>query len=201
MVTNTRRNLLKAGTALGATGLAGLPAAANAQATWNNQPEKGARLRVLRWSRFVQGDIDAYMANVKKFTEKTGIEVRVDNEGWEDVRPKAAVAANVGSGPDIILSTNDDANMYPDKLLNVTDLCEYLGKKYGGWYPSVEQYLRPDGKRWIGVGLGAAGGTMVYRESQVKAAGFDSFPKDTDGFLRMMKALKEKGTPGGMALG
>ena len=35
----------------------------------------------------------------------------------------------------------------------------------------------------------------------LKAAGFNSFPKDTDGFLRMFKALKEKGTPGGMALG
>ena len=44
------------------------------------KPEKGAKLRVLRWSRFVQGDIDAYMVNVKKFTEKTGVEVRVDNE-------------------------------------------------------------------------------------------------------------------------
>ena len=54
------------------------------------KPEKDAKLRVLRWSRFVQGDIDAYMVNVKKFTEKTGVEVRVDNEGWEDVRPKAA---------------------------------------------------------------------------------------------------------------
>ena len=51
------------------------------------KPEKGAKLRVLRWSRFVQGDIDTYMVNVKKFSEKTGIEVRVDNEGWEDVRP------------------------------------------------------------------------------------------------------------------
>ncbi|MDQ6881493.1 MAG: carbohydrate ABC transporter substrate-binding protein, partial [Pseudomonadota bacterium] len=61
------------------------------------KPEKGAKLRVLRWSRFVQGDIDAYMVNVKKFTDKTGIEVRVDNEGWEDVRPKAAVAANTGA--------------------------------------------------------------------------------------------------------
>ena len=71
MVQNTRRNLLKAGTALGATGLVGIPAA-HAQ-TWNNQPEKGASLRVLRWSRFVQGDIDTYMANVKKFTEKYGI--------------------------------------------------------------------------------------------------------------------------------
>ena len=101
------------------------------------KPEKDAKLRVLRWSRFVQGDIDAYMINVKKFTEKTGIEVRVDNEGWEDVRPKAAVAANTGAGPDIILSTNDDANLYPDKLLDVTDLAEYIGKKYGGWYPAA----------------------------------------------------------------
>jgi multiple sugar transport system substrate-binding protein len=169
--------------------------------TLNLKPEKDAKLRVLRWSRFVQGDIDAYMANVKKFTDKTGIEVRVDNEGWEDVRPKAAVAANTGAGPDIILSTNDDANLYPEKLVDVTDLCDYLGKKYGGWYPAGEAYLKPDGKRWIGVPLGCAGSMMVYRESQVKAAGFDAFPKDTDNFLRMFKALKDKGTPGGMALG
>jgi multiple sugar transport system substrate-binding protein len=165
------------------------------------KPEKDAKLRVLRWSRFVQGDIDAYMANVKKFTEKTGVEVRVDNEGWEDVRPKAAVAANTGAGPDIILSTNDDANLYPEKLVDVTDLCDYLGKKYGGWYPSCEAYLKPDGKKWIAVPLGSAGGMQVYRESMLKAAGFDTFPKDMDGFLRMYKALKEKGTPGGMALG
>src|SRR4051812_34190807 len=155
-----------------------------AHAQWNNQPEKGAKLRVLRWKRFVQGDEDAYMANVKKFTEKTGIEVRVDNEGWEDVRPKAAVAANTGAGPDIILATNDDANLYPEKLVDVTDLCEYLGKKYGGWYPAGEAYLKPDGKKWIGVPLGCAGAMMVYRESMLKAAGIDSFPKDTDGFLR-----------------
>jgi multiple sugar transport system substrate-binding protein len=167
----------------------------------NFKPERGAKLRVLRWSRFVQGDIDAYMVNVKRFTEKTGIEVRVDNEGWEDVRPKAAVAANTGAGPDIILSTNDDANLYPDKLLDVTDLCEYLGKKYGGWYPACEAFLRPDGKKWIGVALGATGSLVVYRESQMKAAGFETMPKDTDGFLKLYKALAAKGTPGGMALG
>src|SRR5499427_787625 len=165
------------------------------------KPEKDAKLRVLRWSRFVQGDIDAYMVNVKKFSDKTGIEVRVDNEGWEDVRPKAAVAANTGAGPDIILSTNDDADLYPDKLVDVTDLCDYLAKKYGGWYPSCEAYLKPDGKRWIGVPLGSAGSMQVYRESMLKAAGINSFPKDTDGFLAMYKALHEKGTPGGMALG
>jgi multiple sugar transport system substrate-binding protein len=197
---NRRKFLKKTSAAAGAAALPMLwTGTANAQ--WANQPEKGAKLRVLRWSRFVQGDIDAYMANVKKFTEKTGIEVRVDNEGWEDVRPKAAVAANTGAGPDIILSTNDDANLYPDKLLDVTDLCTYLGKKYGGWFPACEAFNRPDGKRWIAVPLGAAGSMMVYRSSVLKSAGFETFPKNTDDFLKMFKAVKEKGMPGGMALG
>jgi multiple sugar transport system substrate-binding protein len=173
----------------------------DASAQWTGAPEKGAKLRVLRWSRFVQGDIDLYMVNVKKFSEKYGVEVRVDSEGWEDVRPKAAVAANTGAGPDIILSTNDDANLYPDKLLDVTDVATYLGKKYGGWYPVCDPYLRPDGKKWIGVPLGVAGVCLVYRESHVKAAGFNEFPRDTDGFLKLCKALKEKGTLPGFALG
>ncbi len=189
---------IAAGSALGAAGI--FAPAVHAQSL-SFKPEKGAKLRVLRWSRFVQGDIDQYMKNVAAFTAKTGVEVRVDNEGWEDVRPKAAVAANTGAGPDIILSTNDDANLYPEKLVDVSDVCDYLGKKYGGWYPVTEPYLKPDGKHWIGVPLGVAGVCMVYRQSHVKAAGFDTFPKDTDGFLRLCKALKEKGTPPGFALG
>jgi len=200
MSDNRRKFLKKASAGAAAVSLPMLwPGVAHAQ--WNNQPEKGAKLRVLRWKRFVQGDEDAYMANVKKFSEKYGIDVRVDNEGWEDVRPKAAVAANTGGGPDIILSTNDDANLYPDKLLDMTDLAEYLGKKYGGWFPAGQAYNRPDGKKWIALPLGAAGSMMVYRQSMVKAAGFDQFPKGTDDFLKLFKALKEKGTPGGMALG
>ena len=90
---NRRKFLKKTSAAAGAAALPILwPSTASAQ--WSNQPEKGAKLRVLRWKRFVQGDEDQYMANVKNFTAQYGIEVRVDNEGWEDVRPKAAVAAN-----------------------------------------------------------------------------------------------------------
>ena len=195
----TRRQFNQAVAATSATGP--LFWVKDASAQWSSVPEKGARLRVLRWSRFVQGDIDQYMKNVAAFSAKYGVEVRVDNEGWEDVRPKAAVAANTGAGPDIILSTNDDANLYPEKLLDVTDVCDYLAKKYGGFYPVCEQYLKPDGKRWIGVPLGVAGVCLVYRESHVKAAGFDKFPRDTDGLLKLAKAMKEKGTPCGFALG
>lgn len=182
---------------LSATGDLVFPGGASAQSF---TPEKGATLRVLRWKRFVQGDEDLWVANTKKFTEKTGVEVKIDNESWEDVRPKAAVAANIGSGPDIIIGWYDDPHQYPDKLVDLTDLAEGLGSKLGGWYPVCENYGKRDG-RWIALPLGAAANCLVYRESWVKEAGFDSFPKDTDGFLKLCQALKKNGHPPGFALG
>jgi multiple sugar transport system substrate-binding protein len=206
-VTDTnRRDFLKAAAAVvaGAAGggLAGDPAQAQAPRVpaLDLEPERGARLRVLRWKRFVQGDEDLWMKNTEKFVNATGIQVRVDNENWEDVRPKAAVAANVGSGPDIIVGFFDDPHLYPDKLVDLTDLANYLGAKYGGWYDTCIRYATKDG-RWIGLPLGSAGIALVYRQSHVKAAGFSRVPRDTGGFLKLCRALKAKGTPPGFALG
>ncbi|HEY2627727.1 MAG TPA: extracellular solute-binding protein, partial [Usitatibacter sp.] len=199
----SRRDFLKTSAgaaAAGTLGLGGATIATDAYAEGKWVPEKGAKLRVLRWKRFVQGDEDVWASNTKKFTEKTGIEVRVDAEGWEDVRPKAAVAANVGNGPDIIISTNEDAHLYPEKLVDVSDVCNYLGGKYGGWYPVAKEYCTDKGK-WVAVPMGVAGACLTHRVSQLKAAGFDTFPKDNAGFLKMCQALKAKGTPVGFALG
>ena len=196
----TRRRFLQASALAGATlGAPNLARNAAAQEL-SFKPEPGAKLRVLRWKRFVQGDEDQWMANTRAFAEKTGVAVTVDNENWEDLRPKAAVAANVGSGPDIILSTNDDSHQYPDKLLEIGDLCEYLGRKYGPWYPSALAYGKSGG-RWIALPLGSGGNCMNYRTSHLNAAGFKEFPKDTGGFLKLCKALKKNGTPPGFALG
>ena len=199
-----RRDFLKATAGVAAGGALGTGSAlftAEAQAQqYKVTPEKGAKLRVLRWKRFVQGDEDTWAANTKKFAEASGVEVRIDAEGWEDVRPKAAVAANVGSGPDIIIGTYEDAHQYPDKLVDVTDLANYLGGKYGGWYPVGKTYCTNKNK-WVAIPMGAAGACLVHRISAMKAAGFDTFPKDLPGFLKLCKALKEKNTPAGMALG
>src|SRR5688572_30167550 len=125
---------------LAAAGALGIPPRAFAQGMPTYTPEDGASLRLLRWVPFVAGEEEAWNANTRAFTEATGVEVRIDQESWEDVRPKAAVAANVGSGPDMVMSWFDDAHQYPDKLLDVTDLATALGEAYGGWYPGVEGY-------------------------------------------------------------
>jgi multiple sugar transport system substrate-binding protein len=192
----TRRDVIKAGAAAAASSL--LPQA-HAQ-TWSSQVEKGASLRVMRWKRFVEGDETLWMQNTKKFSDQFKVEVRTDSESFDDIRPKAAVSANVGRGPDIILGWFDDAHLYPEKLLPVTDVAEYLGKKYGGWYPVCRDYgMR--GKEWIALPIGANGGAMVYRISHMKAAGFDKFPETTGDYLKFAKAMKAKGTPVAHALG
>lgn len=197
----TRREFLASSAALAAaSAIAPRAFAQGAPGGLLHTPEKDAKLRVLRWKRFVQGDEDMWTANTKKFTQLTGVEVRVDNEGWEDVRPKAAVAANVGSGPDIIIGWFDDPQQYPDKLNDISDIADLLGKKHGGWYDVCKRYGMRDGK-WIGMPLGIVGNALVYRESHMKAAGFDAMPKDTAGFLKLCQALKAKNTPCGFALG
>jgi multiple sugar transport system substrate-binding protein len=196
----SRRRFLQASAAAGAAIGAPMLARESHAQELSFKPEPGAKLRVLRWKRFVQGDEDQWLANSRKFTEKTGVPVTVESENWEDLRPKAAVAASVGSGPDIIIGTNDDAHQYSDKLSDVSDVADYLGRKYGGWYDLARQY-GTDGNRWIGIPMGAGASAIVYRDSHVKAAGFNGIPRDTDGFLKLCQALKAKGTPAGMALG
>jgi ABC-type glycerol-3-phosphate transport system substrate-binding protein len=97
------------------------------------EPEKGAQLKVLRWKRFVQGDEDAWLANTRKFTDKTGVDVLVESVNSEDLRPKGAMSASVGAGPDIMMGPPDMPQLYPDKCVDLSDLAEYLGQKYGGW--------------------------------------------------------------------
>ena len=164
------------------------------------QPEKGAKLQFLRWKRFVQGDEDVWLANTRKFTQQTGVPVQVENVGYEELAPKASMAATVGAGPDVLLGNFGNAQLYPDKCLDLTELANYLGGKYGGWYDAVKPYCEVDG-RWIAVGMGFITECLVYRQSMVKAAGFSAMPRDLTGFLQLCQALKARGTPAGLALG
>src|SRR5262250_2863547 len=103
----TRRDALKVGAGAAALAAVGGEAAAQQQqvpaGAYTVRPEANAQLRLLRWSRFVEGEERQFLENVRKFTERTHVQVRVDNASFEDIRPKAAVAANVGRGPDIVL--------------------------------------------------------------------------------------------------
>lgn len=164
--------------------------------------EKGATLRMLRPVRFVQADEDVFRANAKRFTDKTGVEVKVDFVGWEDINQQTAVTSNSGAGPDIIIGFGDAPHIYIDKLIELTDVADYLDKRYGGWLTLARRYgMRSKSKSWVGLPFGASGGPLVYRKSLVNAAGFDKVPEDHAGILELCKKLKAAGKPAGFALG
>lgn len=200
----TRRQTLQAGAALAGAALVPRHGRADIVAKDVAPPaltiEPGASLRVLRPSKFVQGDETVYLENAKKFTDLTGVPVQVDFEGWEDLRPKIAVAANVGDGPDIVLAWSDEPHKYVDKIVDLTDLATYLGERYGGWWPLAEKYGTRDGT-WIAMPIGASGGRVVYRKSWVNEAGYEAVPTDLEGFRQLCAKLKEIGHPAGLALG
>ena len=199
----TRRDILKT-TALGVAGAVAGPTLLSAARAWAAEnpftPEDGASIRLLRWKHFVKSEDEAFTALVDAFVKATGVEVRIDNEGFEDLRPKAAVAASIGKGPDIIWTIHADPHLYPDKLVDVKDVADHLGGKYGGWYPIAEHYST-SGEKWISIPYFFSGNFINYRKSSLQAAGFETFPDNTDDFLKLMEGLKKNNTPGGFALG
>jgi multiple sugar transport system substrate-binding protein len=162
--------------------------------------EKGAKLQLLRWKRFIQAEEDAFMRVVAAFTKATGVEVNVVNESLDDVQPKASVAANTNQGPDLFWGLYSLPHLFPEKCVDVTDVADYLGKKYGGWVETAQTYGKSKGK-WIALPIAYNGNVINYRQSMIEKAGFKEVPKDTAGFLELIKALKAKSVAGGFALG
>src|SRR5215475_3254933 len=173
----TRRALLQGGTALGAAGALTGPALLDFAKAWAQgapwKPEKGAKLTVMRWKRFVE-------AEDKAFNEM--------------------VAANTGSGMDLAWGLHTLPQLFPTKVMELNDVADYLGKKYGGWTSAAEVTCKL-GNKWLGIPVATIGGYMTYRKSALDKAGFKEFPKDFPGFLEMCKALKKNNTPAGFALG
>src|SRR3977135_4335706 len=177
----TRRDALALGVSAAALAASGTSARADIKVPdvpWPALPiEKGATLRMLRPVRFVQADEDVFRANAAKFSKETGVEIKVDFVGWEDINQQTAVTSNSGAGPDIIIGFSDAPHIYVDKLVELTDVADYLGKRYGGWMFLAEKYgKRHKSNAWIGLPFGAASGPLIYRKSVLQSVGFDKVP-------------------------
>src|SRR5450756_3074461 len=105
--TTDRRSLLRGGATLLAAAatmsseqLLGYAKAWAQTAQW--KPEAGAKINLMRWKRFVESEDVAFMKIVDAFQKATGVTVNVSNESYDDLQPKASVAANTGQGLDMV---------------------------------------------------------------------------------------------------
>src|SRR5258708_18071494 len=132
----TRRTIVQGGTALAAAGALTGPALLEFARAWAQsapwKAEPGAKLTVMRWKRFVPAEDDAFNAMVAAFKTATGTEMNVFSESFEDVQPKASVAANTGSGLDLAWGLHTLPQLFPTQVLPMNDTATYLAAKYAG---------------------------------------------------------------------
>jgi multiple sugar transport system substrate-binding protein len=204
MTNFTRRTLMQGGTAVAATGALTGPALLDYAKAWAQtapwKPEAGAKLTVMRWKRFVPAEDEAFMAMVAAFQKANNVEVTVFSESFEDIQPKASVSANTGQGPDLVWGLHSLPQLFPDKVIPMNDVADYLGKAYGGW-TSAASITCTQGNNWLGIPVATIGGYLNYRTAAMEKAGFKTFPTDFPSFLELCKALKANNTPCGFALG
>src|SRR3954466_1806507 len=120
------------------------------------KPEAGAKINLLRWKRFVEAEDVQFMKIVDAFQKATGVKINVSNESYDDLQPKASVAANTGQGLDMVWGLYSLPFLFSNKCIDVSDIAAYVGKKYGGWTPSAEAYGKM-GNKWIGIPIAATG--------------------------------------------
>src|SRR5260370_2624947 len=197
--TPDRRSLLKGGGTLLAAAatmsseqLLGYAKAWAQDAQW--KPEAGAKINLLRWKRFVEAEDTAFMKIVDAFQKATGVTINVSNESYDDIQPKASVAANTGQGLDMVWGLYTLPFLFPNKCTDMTDVADYLGKKCGGWTQSGEAYGKLDGK-WIGIPVAATGGLVNNPNAVMENNGPKKVPNYHPGLSALAKSPNNEGTP------
>ena len=133
MTTLNRRTLVQG--ALATTGALAGPSLLDWASAWAQtapwKPEKGAQLALLRWKYFVQSEDDEFVALLDAFIKATGVKVTVTRESFEDIPPKASVAANTNAGPDLFWGLYSLPHLFPQKCVDVGGVGLHLAHQGG----------------------------------------------------------------------
>jgi multiple sugar transport system substrate-binding protein len=153
-------------------------------------------LTFLSWNHFVPASDDELRKQAEAFGKQANCTVRVDTIAHLQLPAKYAAEAASQSGHDMILAGTNVAFLYENQLVDVGDLVEDLGKRYGGWYPFCrEAGYMASGWRvvpWFWISFPA-----TYNMAHFKKAGFEP-PKSWDELLKQGKVLKKQGNPVGI---
>jgi len=159
---------------------------------------KGTTLRILTWSHF----IPAYDVWFDKWSaqwgEKNGVKVRVDHIPHLEIPARMAAEFAAGAGHDIILNNSTIlARLYYKSLIDMTDVYDGLGKKYGGWIPAAKSPIEVEG-RIYGIPMYYILLPMLWRKDLFDANNLKA--PDTWELARVAaRTMKAKGNPAGIA--
>ena len=160
------------------------------------------RLSISTFGIFVPGMNELFKKQVNEWAAKHGAKVDIEFARLEDLVVKLTTAAETGVGPDILAGEPSAPNLYPEALLDVDDVAEELGNKYG-WFPVCEEICKIGG-HWKAIPWYASNQAIVIRKDLLLATGEPMPSSDWtwEDLLRIAKKIKDvSGISVGFALG
>ncbi|HEX3991050.1 MAG TPA: ABC transporter substrate-binding protein, partial [Acetobacteraceae bacterium] len=145
---------------------------------------------------------DAYIKTTMAaaYEKATGIKINYDIVSVGSLQTRVTTAAETGSGPDMSCVYFNWPYLFDEKLVDVSDIAEEIGKKAGGWHENVKEAVVVNGK-WKAIPFGNVGQLMNYRMDWFSEVGVKDFPDTWDGLLEAGIKLKKAGHPFGYELG
>jgi multiple sugar transport system substrate-binding protein len=192
-VTPTRRQFLK----VGAAGVASSSLLTMLDARQAPAQIRGTNLRILQWSHFIPA-YDAWFDKfAKEWGDKNGVKVRVDHIPHLELPARMAAEFAAGAGHDIIHNGSSIlTRLYYKSLVDITDIYEQIGKKFGNWIPAAKSLVEVEGK-YYGIPMFYILLPMLYRKDLFDQNNLKA--PDTWELARVAaRTLKPKGHPTGI---
>jgi multiple sugar transport system substrate-binding protein len=167
---------------------------------WRQPPAvaQERELSLLTWNHFVPASDVELKKQAEAFGRQQRVKVRVDFIAHLQLPSKLAAEVQTQSGHDLVLFRDLEAALHQHSTLTVSDLCEELGNKHGGWWEFARQADVIDGE-WKAVPWFYVSGCITYREDYFAQVG-EAAPDSYEDLLRAGRKLKKIGHPIGFAI-
>src|SRR5437899_7101852 len=187
----SRRDFLKIAVA-GAAGTALAPSLGRAA-------DKSVTL--LHESSFIK-TFDEYMQKTlaPAYEKETGVKVVYELTSVGSLPTRISTVTETGSGADVTMIFLLYPFLFADKLMDVSDIAEDIGKKQGGWYDAAKEAGIVNGQ-WKAVPHSNIGQLMNWRTDWFAEVGVKKFPETWEELYEVGKKLKAKDHPFGFELG
>ena len=189
----TRRDFMRvSGTALAGASIATMLDARQAPAQ-----NRGTTLRMITWSHFVPAYDQWFDKFAREWGEKNGVKVLVDHIPNLELPARYAAEFAAGAGHDLIhFAAQILTGHYYKNLVDVSDVAEPLGKKYGGWMEAATSPAQVNGA-WYAVPDYFVPIPVLWRKDLLDQANLAT-PDTWDKLRIAARTLKAKGHPTGM---
>ena len=155
-------------------------------------------LTMLTFNHFVPASDEKLKQQVAAFSKQAGVAMRLDTIAGRELPARWAAEIQGQSGHDVMVLLDNAPQLYKDQLADMSDVCDELGSKYGGWWEFSKEVSVADGQ-WKSVPWFYIGTPTTYREDYFQQV--QEPPSDTyDDLLRAGRKLRQIGHPIGFAI-